>query len=188
MGLRSVFEKLFEKLGKNLEKSKIPYMVIGGQAVLLHGESRLTNDIDLTLGIGPDELDKVMNLAEKVGLNISVKDPEEFVRKTFVLPTEEPSSGIRVDFIFSITPYEKSAIQRAISKKVGSTTLKFASVEDLIIHKIFAGRARDLEDVKSIITKNQKFDKPYIEKWLKEFDESLSKNFVKVFHSILDQK
>jgi len=27
-------------------------MVIGGQAVLLYGEPRLTRDIDITLGIG----------------------------------------------------------------------------------------------------------------------------------------
>lgn len=83
-----MFQKLFEKLGRSLEKSKIPYMIIGGQAVLLYGESRLTNDIDLTLGIGPSELHKVVNLAQKIDLKISVKDPEEFVRKTFVLPTE----------------------------------------------------------------------------------------------------
>ncbi len=182
-----MLERLLERLGCILEKSKIPYMIIGGQAVLLYGESRLTRDIDLTLGIEPDEFDKVSALAENIGLEILVPHPEEFVRKTLVLPTEDPESGFRIDFIFSMTPYEKSAIQRAISKKVGDATLKFSSVEDLIIHKIFAGRARDIEDVKSIIIKNPNFDKSYVKKWLKEFDKSLSQDLGQTFQSILDK-
>ena len=34
-------------------------MVIGGQAVLLYGEPRLTRDIDITLGVGVRELNKL---------------------------------------------------------------------------------------------------------------------------------
>jgi hypothetical protein len=34
-------------------------MVIGGQAVLLYGEPRLTRDIDVTLGIGVEELGRI---------------------------------------------------------------------------------------------------------------------------------
>ena len=181
-----MLEKLFEKLGMALEKSQIPYMIIGGQAVLLYGESRLTRDIDLTLGIGPDEFEKIVTLAEKIGLKISVQNPQEFVQKTFVLPTEDPPSGFRVDFIFSVTPYEKNAIQRAVSKKIGEATIKFAGLEDLIIHKIFAGRARDIEDMRNIISKNPEFDKAYVKKWLKEFDKSLSKSLEKTFQAVLD--
>lgn len=45
-----MFETLLEKLSCALDQVGIPYMVIGGQAVLRHGEPRLTKDIDLTLG------------------------------------------------------------------------------------------------------------------------------------------
>jgi len=34
-------------------------MVIGGQAVLLYGEPRLTKDIDITLGKGIESLEKI---------------------------------------------------------------------------------------------------------------------------------
>jgi hypothetical protein len=46
-------------------------------------------------------------------------------------------------------------------------------VEDAIIHKIFAGRPRDIEDVKSMILKNPKIDTAYIRRWLKEFDVAI---------------
>jgi len=50
-------ESLLRKISVGLEKRGIPYMVIGGQAVLIHGEPRLTRDIDITLGAGPDQVE-----------------------------------------------------------------------------------------------------------------------------------
>jgi hypothetical protein len=41
-----MFEKLISTLGLLLSKNKIPYMIIGGQAVLLYGIPRLTKDIE----------------------------------------------------------------------------------------------------------------------------------------------
>jgi len=49
-------------------------MVIGGQAVLLYGEPSLTRDIDITLGIGVNELNKVKRVVSAIGLKILVKD------------------------------------------------------------------------------------------------------------------
>lgn len=67
------------------------------------------------------------------------------------------------------------------------TPLRFAAPEDVIIHKIFAGRARDLDDVKSIIIKNPSIELPYIEKWLAEFDKGSDEvGFSKKFKEILD--
>jgi hypothetical protein len=58
----------------------------------------------------------------------------------------------------------------------------FASAEDVIIHKCFAGRPRDLEDARSIIIKNPKLDQAYVRRWLKELEilperEGLSQAF-----------
>ena len=48
--------------------------------------------------------------------------------------------------------------------------VKFASCEDVIVHKMVAGRAIDEEDVKTILAKNRgAIDLTYIEKWLSEF-------------------
>jgi len=38
-------EKLIIKIAKILDKYEIPYMIIGGQAVLIYGEPRLTKMI-----------------------------------------------------------------------------------------------------------------------------------------------
>jgi hypothetical protein len=42
-----MFEEILSKIGAILKRHNIPYMIIGGQAVLLYGEPRLKNpDID----------------------------------------------------------------------------------------------------------------------------------------------
>jgi hypothetical protein len=161
-------------------------MIIGGQAVLLYGEPRLTKDIDITLGIGVEGFRKVTRSVKNLKFKILVPEPEDFVKETMVLPTHHAESGIRVDFIFSHSLYEHQAIQNAKRVKFGAQEVCFAPLEDVIIHKIIAGRPRDLEDIRSVILKNPEFNLDYIEKWLIEFDESLEENFLELFRKTLN--
>ena len=182
-----MFQSLLKKVARQLKNASIPYMVIGGQAVLLYGEPRLTRDIDITMGIGADGLDRVKKIILIVGLKILVEKEREFVERNMVLPTIDKKSGIRVDFIFSFSSYERQAIERAKNIKLGRSLVRFASLEDVVIHKVIARRARDIEDVKSILLKNPRYDSVYIEKWLKQFDKSLEKKFLKIFRNIEKQ-
>jgi hypothetical protein len=156
-------------------------MVIGGQAVLVYGEPRLTRDIDITLGVGVEELDNVQRAVKRLGLDVLAENAKEFVERTMVLPTVEEDSGIRVDFIFSFSSYERKAIERAKEKRLGEAMIRFATLEDVVIHKVIAGRARDIEDIRAILLKNPDYDARYIEKWLKEFDESLNGGYSALF-------
>ena len=60
----SMFAQLLERLAVALDRAKIPYMIIGGQAVLLYGEPRLTRDIDVTLGVDVNRLADLVTLAD----------------------------------------------------------------------------------------------------------------------------
>lgn len=181
-----MFDETLARIGASLEKSGIPYMIIGGQAVLLYGEPRLTRDIDITLGVNIDRLGAILAMAQCLSLKPLPADAAAFVHQTMVLPTMDEVTGIRVDFIFSYTPYECQAIQRAKKVKILDQDVCFAAVEDLIIHKIFAGRPRDIEDVRSVILKNTAYDIKYIEKWLNAFDAaSDEKNFLVTFKKIV---
>ena len=146
-----MFKKLLSKVSKELEKRKIPYMIIGGQAVLLYGEPRLTKGIDITLGVTPKKLSEIEKLSKKLNFRVLVENAEDFTKETMVLPVEDEETGISIDFIFSFTEYETQAIERANHVKMLDTYVNFASLEDLVIHKIIAGRPRDLEDAETIL-------------------------------------
>lgn len=182
-----MFDRILFRLGVCLDKNNLPYMVIGGQAVLLYGEPRLTRDIDITLGVGADHLDRLLRAIEQIPLKPLPEDTSTFVRQTMVLPALEETTGIRVDFIFSFTRYETQAIKRGNKVKILGQDVCFASVEDLIIHKIFAGRPRDIEDVRVVMLKNPGIDIRYVEGWLKEFDSaSDGRIFLRTFQSLFD--
>ena len=181
-----MFRPLLEKLAIGLDAAEIPYMVIGGQAVLLYGEPRLTKDIDVTLGVGLDHLDKVIVLAGDLDLAVLV-DPQKFTRETLVLPCQDRVSGIRVDLILSYSDYEAQAIGRARLVRIGDADVRFASVEDLIIHKVVAGRPRDLEDVRVVVRKNPKLDRGYLQRWLAQFSKTLGESLEERFRGATDE-
>ncbi|MFH1703086.1 MAG: nucleotidyl transferase AbiEii/AbiGii toxin family protein [Nitrospirota bacterium] len=181
-----MFEEILSKIGAILKKHNLPYMIIGGQAVLLYGEPRLTRDIDITLGVNTGHLDELLTVVRELSLKPIPENIKLFVQQTMVLPALEETTGIRVDFIFSFTTYGIEAIKRVRKITIKGQEVCFASPEDVIIHKIFAGRPRDIEDVRSIILKNPDIDTQYIRKWLKEFDKSSDKkDFLKTFEKVL---
>jgi len=176
-----VFQALIERIGKAFARSKIPYMIVGGQAVLFHGEPRLTKDIDITLGLGVERLGDIIRLVSKLGLKPLVSDVDAFVRETMVLPAGHEKSGIRVDLIFSFSPYERQAIDRAVTARIGRAEVRIAALEDLIIHKMIAGRPRDLEDIRTLILKNPIYDSAYIAKWLADFGAETGQDYSEQF-------
>ena len=167
-----MIEELLSKLAQGLDDADIPYMIIGGQAVLVYGRPRLTRDIDITLGVDTDKFGAVELICRKLGLRTLSDNPEQFAQQTRVLPAEDADLKIRVDFIFSSTPYEAQALNRAKEMMMAGYPVRFASCEDIIIHKMVSARAIDEEDVKSILIKTgQSVDLGYITKWLAEFSK-----------------
>lgn len=165
------FASLLGRTAAALDRAGIPYMVIGGQAVLIYGEPRITRDIDLTLGVDVDALPAVLRAAAAAGLAPRPADPEEFARRTSVLPLEDTASGIRLDLLFSHTPYERQAIGRGRVVQLDGVDVRYAAVEDLLIHKLAAGRPRDVEDVRGIILRTPPGDRAYLRYWLEALRE-----------------
>jgi hypothetical protein len=164
------FSGLLVRLSTALEARGIPFMVIGGQAVLLHGEPRLTQDIDVTLGLPPERLGEILAACAAAELEPLPADVTTFVRETFVLPAEDQESGLRIDFIFSTTAYEAQAIARAVAVELSGHAVPFATAEDLLIHKLFAGRPRDIEDARGVLRrKGEHLDWDYLRHWAREF-------------------
>ena len=90
-----MFDKALARIGASLNKAGIPYMIIGGQAVLLYGEPRLTRDIDITLGVNIDQLETLLDVAQQLSLKPLPEDVAAFVHQTMVLPALDEETGIR---------------------------------------------------------------------------------------------
>ncbi len=180
-----MFEDLIARLASELTARNLPYMVIGGQAVLIHGEPRLTRDVDITLGITPNELDTVLAAVNRLGLKVLVEAPHAFVHDTWVLPCEDTQSGIRVDIVFSFSQYEQIALARAVRITMGTQSVKFTSAEDLVVQKLLAGRPRDLEDARTVMLKNSALDRDYIAQCLNELASETGLPLLQLYTELL---
>lgn len=85
-----MFDSILRLVAEELTKRGISYMIIGGQAVLVYGEPRATRDIDVTLGIGPDQVDVILNLANVCGWRARPESPREFARQNIVRRAKTP--------------------------------------------------------------------------------------------------
>ena len=166
------FRQLLVALARALDARGVGYMLIGGQAVLLHGQPRLTEDLDVTLALDPSGLSIVRLVCADVGLTPLPENVDDFVNETFVLPVRHVATTLRVDFIFSSTEYERSAIACAERVDLDGARIAFATAEDLIIHKLFAARPRDIEDVRGVLRrKGAGMDWAYLRHWASAFAE-----------------
>jgi len=166
-----IAEERIAQIARCLDGKEIPYMLIGGQAVLLYGRPRLTYDIDITLGVDSDQFETIAEVCRDVDLRILPVEPKAFANQTKVLPAEDAVTKLRVDFVFSFTPYEQQALKRAKKVQLAGYPVCFASCEDVIIHKMIAGRAIDEEDVKSILIRQVgQIDLDYVKGWLEKFE------------------
>ena len=165
-----MFEQLLASLARSLDGARIPYMIIGGQAVLLHGLVRVTDDVDLTLGVDAGQCARVLGALREAGLEPRVPNPEQFVRRAMILPALHPEHRVRVDVTFSFTPYEQQAIEHAVVRQRDGYPVRFATAEDLIIHKLVAGRAQDIQDIEGIVLRRgRQLDLQYLRQWVKQF-------------------
>lgn len=169
------FEHQFGKIVKLLNEAKIEYAIIGGLAVSLYGEPRATFDIDISILLADEDIDRFLKKAGGYKLFSPFRGIKAFIKKTGVAPLEfsEDYAISRCDFIIAKNSLEFATIKRANVKKLFSTKVRLITAEDLLIHKITSSRPRDLDDAQGIlIRQRKKLDFKYINQWLKKIAEA----------------
>jgi len=149
MTANSSLESALAQAIETLDSASIPHMLIGGLAMSVWALPRATLDIDLTLWVASGDLDGVcIRLSARYSPRVA--NPVEFVRRTRVLPVTT-EAGVRLDFIFAAFPFEKIMLDRAPLRQFGTTPVRVASLEDLILLKVGSSRVKDQEDVRLIL-------------------------------------
>lgn len=143
-----------------LNKADVDYVVVGGLAVILHGYLRATADIDLVVGLAPDNcrraLDVLVTIGFKPRLPVEIEDfADPQARRTWieqrnmlVFQLWDPNNPMRSLDIFVNEPIPFGSLMRdAVFKDVDGLGVRIASIEHLIEMKQAAGRARDADDI-----------------------------------------
>ena len=157
-----------------LEREGVPYMVIGGMANIIWGEPRATLDIDVTVWVAEPQLPSFVNRVAE-SYTVLVEDALPFIGRTRVLPLET-ASGVRVDMVFGLLPFEEDAIRRAKDIPIGGTNVRFCTPEDLLLMKIISDRERDLSDARALVLRRwRELDVDYLEPRITELSRLLER-------------
>lgn len=138
------------ELESALHRKDWRFCFIGGVAVQRWGNPRFTQDIDLTLLTGFGEEEKFIDPLLRL-LNPRRPDARDFAIRHRVL-LARTRDGMDVDIALGALPFEEQSIRRATLWTVrDGVKLTTCSAEDLIVHKAFAGRGRDWDDVETVL-------------------------------------
>ena len=125
------------------------FCFIGGLATIRWGEPRLTRDIDLTILARFGHEEPVVDvLLDRFRARLD--DAREFAIRNRVALLSA-SNGVPVDVALGALDFEERAVQRASAWDTGEVSLLTCSADDLVVHKVFAGRDRDWADVAGIV-------------------------------------
>ena len=183
--MEPLFAPLLERIAAAMTAAHVRYMVIGGQAVLHYGQSRLTEDIDITIGLGIDDWWRADALMRGAGFVPRVADYETVAVEGSILLLADRTTSIRVDAALAGSSFEEAAFARVIFHRIGSTDIAFVSPEDLVIQKIVAGRERDHDDLRRLLRKQKSLDLVHIERWLHDFGAALDRDLLAEFKRLV---
>jgi predicted nucleotidyltransferase len=128
-----------------------PNAVIGGAAIIARSRRRATADIDVLMSWPSGELDRLLATATRHGYAF---DPgaralaEAGLVRLWAPPG--PPEGVGLDLILADSPYLGEVIARASEIELGGAKLAYATLEDLVLLKLEANRAIDIDDVLAI--------------------------------------
>jgi len=163
------FEQTLREIDRICRTCQTPYAVIGGIANVVHGGTRTTQDVDITIYSEVDQLQNIYAMFARDFVSIR-EDPEAFFQRFFVLPLRHRQTQIRVDVAAALSGLEREAIKRSERRQFGQVEISVCTIEDLIIFKLFAARDKDLLDVKSLVENNRtKLNESYLRHRAKDF-------------------
>lgn len=148
-----------------LEDQGTRYLVVGGLAVVVVGEPRMTADADAIVFVSPDEAESLITAAARAGFD--VREEIERARLTATGTIRFSQGRFQLDLITASLPFEEAAYRRATIHELFGLRLRFPSPEDLIVFKVLAGRDKDILDAIGIARRHSEhLDIGYIEKTL----------------------
>jgi hypothetical protein len=173
MSRRPASVELLAALAKILKAGKIRWYVFGAQAALIYGSARMTMDVDVTVALAPDEVRPLVARLARSGFAARVEDLEAFFVRSRVVPLVHRKTRMPLDLVVARDSLEMMFLERARETEIGGLRVPVISPEDLIIAKLFAGRPRDIEDVRAVVgTLATTLDVRHIRIVLEQLDEA----------------
>jgi Nucleotidyl transferase AbiEii toxin, Type IV TA system len=155
-----------------LEPFKLPMALMGGLAAAVWKHPRNTRDVDLLVDVRDLSPDELVEALKRAGMRPK-REPAVLPvgdQRIIQLLYQPPGTflDIQVDLLLADSAYQQEALTRARPAKLDDEhQIAVLSCEDLIVHKLLAGRIVDRADVAALLRANRAIlDQTYLNGWL----------------------
>ena len=143
-------EENLKQLLSALNAHNVRYLIIGGYAVFVHGQPRMTKDLDVFIESSPENAIAVFQALATFGAPLSDFSVDDFADGRTGARFGNPPICFdilqKIDGIDFTTAYANS-IPFLID---GDLPARYISAEDFITNKLASGRPQDLADVDAV--------------------------------------
>lgn len=153
-----------EAIIQALSNADVQYLVVGGLAVNAHGYKRLTDDVDLVIGLEPSNIVNGLRALSSIGYQMSIPvTPEDFAdaekregwrrnKNMIVLKLWSDAHRRTPIDVFVYEPFDFQAAYKAARwlPMGGRLHAPIVSLETLLAMKESAGRPQDLADISEL--------------------------------------
>ncbi len=143
------------------QRAEVDYLIVGGLAVVAHGYVRTTGDVDLVIGLEPENIIKGLRALESIGYRIAIPvTAEEFAdagkreqwrreKEMMVLKLWSDKHQLTPVDVFVYEPFDMQQELAMAERFVWNNDLKIPviSKQTLITMKREAGRPQDMADI-----------------------------------------
>ena len=153
--------KALKHVWVSLEPLHAPMAVMGGLALAAWRHVRATRDVDLLIGVSEDDLGLLLSTLTSAGLRPKRQPPWTSVGSLQILQLlyEPPGAylDLQVDLLLAQSEYHRQALARRVPTRLAALDfdLDVLACEDLILHKLLAGRLLDLADAAMLLRANR---------------------------------
>lgn len=151
----------FHFIAEALHRAEVPFLVVGGVAVVEHGYGRNTFDVDLVIRLTPDVIERAFSALAQIGYRPSVPiTAAQFADADARRALLEEKNMQVLNFwsderretpldVFVTEPFEFAAeYERGLEREVApGLTVRIVSLHTLLAMKREASRPKDLADI-----------------------------------------
>jgi hypothetical protein len=155
-----------------LEPLGLPVALMGGLALAVWKHVRATRDVDLLLGIGEQDTERVLHHLRAAAIRPKRSPPIvtvgglQIVQLLYAPP--DAFVDLQIDLLLAKSGYPLESLRRRVPTQLPGLDITIAvlTCEDMILHKLLAGRLLDRVDAAALLRANrQTVDLEYLHRW-----------------------
>jgi hypothetical protein len=144
-----MLNKDFREFIELLNENEVRYLVVGGYAVAFHGHPRYTKDLDVWIGLSPENANKILDALIKFGFGSLGLKSEDFLESDQIIQLGYPPN--RIDILTALKDMNfEHCYKTRVEVEIRGLPINFIDIENLKKNKRATGRPQDLADVENL--------------------------------------